>query len=236
MRSDLIAAGMIQNWLQGNAPHLLHRWTFALPDEAQGFVSRILSGFPALDAQFVGQGAIAATAIALWQLEGSALFGSGIPTPLSPAPAQVKYYTDANPRVVEAAREQGYPAQCVDVTNRNDLERVSDATAAIATGLMHFFDDEALSAVLTNFAQAGFQTLVFNNMNEQVAEELLQNWGRMGHTLYPRTMQQIEALLPAAWRLADSLTTAEFFKHHRDFVAPLEKLPNINNIYRIIGA
>src|SRR5688572_20377832 len=115
MRSDLIAAGMVHHWLEGHAPDLLERWDFEQTDDLQTFIGRILGGFPGLDAQFAGQSSTAAIAIDLWKLRRVALFGAGLPTPLSPAPSQIAYYTDMNPTVVDEAAASGYAARRIDV-------------------------------------------------------------------------------------------------------------------------
>src|SRR5258705_12597596 len=127
MRSDLIAAGMIQRWLLTNAPELLDGWGFECPEDLASFLERANSIMPGIDAQFTSQAAVARTAIELWNLKDVVLLGGGMPTPLTPKPEQILYYTDLSPEVVSKVREMGYNTRAADVTNVDHLGTLSAA-------------------------------------------------------------------------------------------------------------
>jgi hypothetical protein len=234
MRSDLIAAGMVHHWLTQNAPHLLTEWTFETPEDLKTFIARILAGFQGLDGQFAAQSATAATAIELWGLENVALFGGGMPTPLSAKPDSVLYYTDINPQVVDDAQKLGYPTRQADVKQAADVAALAGAKTAIATGLFHFFDDETLRQVLGNFSQARFHQIIFNSMNHYVEEELAENWKKLGYTLYRRSPQDIAALLPDDWCLQVALPARDFFKYHTSLSRAFSGMTNINHLYMLV--
>jgi hypothetical protein len=231
MRSDLIAAGMVHHWLHIHASSLTDGWALPIDDELQGFITRILTAFPDIDAQFVGQSAIAATAIDLWNLPSVAVVGGGMPTPLSPPPHKVMYWTDINPQVVDEVHHLGYNTRGVDVKNAADIAQLSGIETIVATGLFHFLDDEGLVQVMQNFAQPGIRTLVFNNMNQNVDDALLQNWTKLGFKLYRRSSNEVKALSSKEWHIQAVLTVREFYRHHKQLASELSSLPDINNIY-----
>jgi hypothetical protein len=125
LRSDLIIAGAVWYWLSEHAPHLNETWDFEPDDELKTFVSRILNTFDFIGAQFTaGQSAIAATAIDRWNLRDVVLLGGGFPTPLTPKPSQILYYSDVNSEVGEEVARLGYSACKVDVMQADDLKQL----------------------------------------------------------------------------------------------------------------
>jgi hypothetical protein len=231
MRSDLIAANMIRHWLLNNAPQLLDGWAFQGGPELDGFVAKIKTIDPDIDAQFASQGAIARTAIELWNLKDVAVLGGGSPTPLSPLPEQVRYFTDVSVEAVAESAAAGYTTECVDVKNVDDLKKLTGASTAVSTGLFHFLPVEAATQVFENLAQAGFNALAFNCMDISVGEDLLSNWSKLGYILYPRTMDDVRGFLPPGWHLDQALNAPDFFKNHHVIWEKFLELKNMQNMY-----
>ncbi len=231
MRSDLISSGLIMHWLSRHAPHLVDGWNFQVTDELNGFLTRVLSVWSDMDAQMTSQGAIPTTAIELWNLRDIAMFGGGRPTPLTPRPDQILYYTDINPEVVEEVAGLGYNTRKVDVKQVDDLKQLNGASTAIATGLFHFLNDDAVHLVMRNFTEVGFRTVVFNNMNTEVSDELISNWTKLGMVLHRRSPEDMAALMPADWYFEAALDTEGFFAHHRELGPIFSQLTNLNYIY-----
>ncbi|MBZ0298539.1 MAG: hypothetical protein K8J31_02310 [Anaerolineae bacterium] len=234
MRSDLIAAGMIRSWLDTHAPEVAQDWAFQPDEELNGFVKRIKSVMAEIDAQFVSQAAIARTAIEHWRLRDVAILGGGTPSPLSPRPDQALYFTDANPAVIDEVSKLGYSVRRVDIQNLSDLRLLTGARTAIATGLFHFLDDEAAWGTFENLYQAGFEQVIFNNMNKNVPDDLAANWAKMGHTPYRRDPQDIQVLLPDHWELMEAINAPRFLSYNRQLGDAFSKLADINTVYRII--
>ncbi len=231
MRSDLIIAGAVWYWLSEHAPHLIEDWDFQPDEELKAFVSRILSTFGFIGAQFTGQSATAATAIEQWNLRDIALLGGGYPTPLAPTPDQILYYTDINPEVGAEAARLGYNPCKVDVMQVDDLKQLKGASTAIATGLFHFLSDAAVQQVMRNFAEAGFRTLVFNHINPDVPDALIQNWTRMGFTVYKRTVEEVTTLMPDEWQIEAAPTARDLLIHHSTLGSKFAQLEELSNIY-----
>jgi hypothetical protein len=234
MRSDLIAAGMVRTWLDSNAPHLVNGWAFEMTEDIQGFVNRVKTILADIDGQFVTQAAIPKTALAYWNLQHVAVLGGGMPSPFSPDPHQVVYFTDFNPDVVSEVAQLGYPARQVDVRNLEDLKQLEGATTAMAIGLFHLLNDEAVRQMLQNLLDAGFEQTVFNNMNYNVSQDLVESWGKLGYSLQRRTPDDIRALMPAGWHVTDAISVPDFLVHNPDLGDKLSKLANLHYIYRIV--
>lgn len=234
MRSDLIAAGMIHRWLSAHAPDLIDGWGFVRTDELNGFLERVNGIMPGIDAQFASQGAVARTAIELWGLKDVVLLGGGMPTPLTPKPEQIRYYTDLSPEVMNEVSHMGFNTRVADVKKVDDLKTLTGAQTALATGLFHFLDDEAASQVLTNLAEAGFHTLVFNNMGTNVPEDLLVNWTKLGYKLIARAPEDVPRILRSGWRIVDSLTMPQFFQHNQQIGPKLIQLDSIYHVFRLV--
>lgn len=236
MRSDLIASGMVREWLSEAAPEMLSDWPFPHDEELNTFLTRVKTAFPYIPAQFASQGALAKTAIELWSLKQVALMGGGAPTPLTPKPEQVMYYTDLNPAVVAEVGELGYNTRVADVKNLDHLKQLEGAEVAIATGLFHFLEDEAARQVIDGFAQANFHTFVFNNMDENVSEDLKANWSRMGFKLISRSAADMHAIVPPGWRIKHVLPSSEFYRHgvHTPLGAKFAAMDNIYYVCMLV--
>jgi hypothetical protein len=233
MRSDLIIAGAVWYWLSEHAPHLVENWDFQPDDELKAFVTRILSTFGFIGAQFTGQSAIAATAIQQWNLRDIALLGGGYPTPLTPTPDQILYYTDINPQVSAEVAQLGYNTCKVDVTQVDDLKQLKGASTAIATGLFHFLSDAAMQQVMRNFAEAGLRTVVINHINPGVPDALIQNWTRMGFTVYKRRPDEVTALMPEDWQIEAAQTARDLLIHHPALGQKFAQLEELSDIYLV---
>jgi hypothetical protein len=234
MRSDLIAAAMVRKWLSANAPSLIQNWLFEGDAELDGFIERVTGLFPDIDAQFASQGAVAKTAIELWKMHHVALLGGGSPTPLTPRPDQLMYYTDLSAEVVAEVAQAGYNTRVVDVKNVDDLKQLTGATGAIATGLFHFLDEDAAREMLNNLVTAGFQTVIFNNMGTNVSPELQANWTKLGYRMFARTPADVAELLSGQWKLDQALTMPQFFQHNHEIGPKLVIMDNIYYIYKLV--
>jgi hypothetical protein len=192
-----------------------------------------MSTFSFIGAQFTGQAAIAATAIDHWRLRDVAMLGAGYPTPLTPKPSQVLYYTDSHPEVEKEATRLGYNTCKVDVTQLDDLKQLKGASTAIATGLYHLLSDTAVQQMMQNFTESGFRTVVFNQINPDVPDALVQNWTRMGFTVYKRRPADISALMQPDWRVEEVLTARNFLVHHPVLGPQFAELEELNDIYLV---
>jgi hypothetical protein len=231
MRSDLIAAGMVRSWLDTHAPHLVNGWSFEFTDELQGFVNRVKTMVADIDAQFVTQAAVPRTAITHWNLSDVVVLGGGMPSPFSPRPHEVRYYTDINPAVVDEVGQMGYPTRQVDVRSLDDLKTLDGANTALAIGLFHFLDDAAAHQTLRNLLDAGFERFVYNNMNFNVSDELVATWGKLGFVLYRREPDGMRAILPDGWKMEQAVSASDFLAHNPDLGEKLSQLTSLHNIY-----
>jgi hypothetical protein len=231
MRSDLIAAGMVRSWLEANAPHMTESWSFEITEEIQGFINRVKMLLPDVDAQFVSQAAVPRTAITHWNLTDVAVLGGGMASPLSPHPHEALYYTDINPAVVEEVGELGYNTRQVDARSLDDLKTLVGAKTALAIGLIHFLDDAAARQTFANLLDAGFERVVFNNMNNNVSDELAGNWHKLGFVLYRREPEDIRALLPSGWTMQEAVIASEFLSHNPDMGDKLSRLIDLHHVY-----
>ena len=236
-RSDLLGARMMWEWVSTHAPHLIDGWKVETDDFMTAFIRRVVDFYPPMPRVFATQAPIASNAIDRWGLTNVVLLGGGTPTPFSPRPGQIRYYTDASAAVVAEARAAGYRAEVVDIRNPADLRKVPDATTAVATGLFHFLSDDAARGVLRMFLGVGLKTFVFNNMrfvevHETGTARSIDEWAKFGMQLYPRTIEQTRALISDIWNVEDAVGVLEFYQEHRDF-GPLfaDESDNFSNIY-----
>ncbi len=225
-RSDLLGARMMWEWVYERAPHLVDGWTVDADDFMTTFVRRVLDFYPPMPRVFALQAPIAATAIKRWDLRDVVLLGGGTPTPFSPKPDQILYYTDASASVVAEAHEAGYRAEVVDIRQPEDFNKVPGATTAVSTGLFHFLSDEAARGVLRLFLGVGMTTFVFNNMRALEADEhgtirSIEEWAQFGMQLYPRTIDEMAALVSDSWNLEEALPVPGRFYDHEPELRPL---------------
>ena len=231
MRTDLIAAWLVKQWLMENAPRVGANWDFDVSEEIKSFAARVKGMYQYMDAIFASQSAIAATAIHHWNLDKTVIFGGGATTPLSPKPDQILYFTDANPIVVEEASKQDYDAMIVDVNNVEHLSQLQGAMVGIATGLFHFLDDEQVQYLLRRLATAGIHTMVFNNVDPLAGEELMDQWNKLGNQMFARTTDEMMRIMPNQWEIVEALPLTDFIIHNQQLGTTLADQPIIYNIY-----
>jgi hypothetical protein len=236
MRTDLISATLVHDWLSANAPDLARQWPLEPGDEVLAFTARVKTMLDNLEGQFAMQNALARAAIETWSLDNVALLAGGTPTPLSPRPEQLAYYTDANPDVLAEAERLGYRTMQVNVKNPEELKLLHGVETVIGTGLFHFLKDPEVSAVLEHMADAGFSHVVFNNADAAVDPDLIAQWSKLGATLYPRSIDAMVALLPDRWVLEGADGAAELVKT-LDAVGPiLGREFSLSNVFLISRA
>ncbi len=225
-RSDLLGARMMWQWMVERAPHLVEGWTVETDEFMTAFVARVLDFYPPMPRVFALQAPIAATAIKRWNLKDVVLLGGGRPTPFSPRPDRILYYTDASAAVVTEAREAGYRAEVVDIRKPEDFQRVPGATTAVSTGLFHFLSDDAARGVLRLFLGLGMKAFAFNNMRFLEADEhgtirSTDEWAQFGMQLYPRTIEQMAALVSGLWTLEEAEPVPGHFYDDEPELAPI---------------
>jgi hypothetical protein len=239
VRSDLISAYVLHKWFADNLAHVVDGWSVPVNEASRGAAERLMSMMPAFVLVFVTQAPIAKAAIERWGLTDVASLGAGTPTPVSPRPDQVRYYTDANPGAVAEAKQAGYNAMLVDVRNPDDLKKLEGATTLIATGLMHFLPDEAARAMFANIARLGFESFVFNNANplddgfphEELVgtNNVVDQYSKMGMKLHFRSPQEVEALAQGYLQIQHATAIPDLYKGH--FLNPF--VPASRNIYTV---
>lgn len=233
IRSDLIGAWILREWLVANLPDLAADWPLEVSEPLKGFTQRVKALFPPIEYVFVGQSPIARTAIERWNLTQVAYLGAGTPTPFSPRPDQLLYYTDANPGVIAEAQRAGYNALQVDVRNPNDLTQLKGVSTLIATGLVHFLPDPGVTGVFAMLARAGFRRLIFNHsrgFNERDEAAPIE-WGKLGFQLYSREPDQLALLLPPPWKFTEVIPVTEFYRGHPQLERFFVNAFNFYNIY-----
>lgn len=235
MRTDLITAWIIKEWLSQHLPHWADSWSLEVDDAVRQAAEHLKLIVDDVPRQVISQNALARLIIHRWNLDAVALIGGGAPTPLSVKPEEVMYYTDASADVVQSALEKGYRALRVDVTKAEDIALLMGAKAAIATGLMHFLPDSGMQAVLHNLANAGFETLIFNHGNRRAGTAVIEQYAKMGIGMYLRDRGEVEALLPEGWRIVDLYTGPEFIEQHGGELSQyLVGMPPMIDLYRVV--
>jgi len=235
MRTDLVSAWMIHGWLQQNAPDIA--WQLTVDDQVKGVVGHFTGLMPDAPLAVTGQHLLARTVINAWNLTNVALLGGGTPSPLSPRPEQLVYYTDGNPEVVAEAVSAGYNAVQVNVTSADDMKKVAGATTAIATGLFHFLPDAAAIMVFNNLSGAGLQMVVFNHGNLGGGEggaSVREQYSKLGVNLFPRSRDQVEALIPSDWRVERFHPQAEVLEDEPLIARHLAGAENVTDVYLVV--
>lgn len=236
MRTDHITAWLIYEWVQENAPEITAEWSFDVDDQIKTTAQGVAGLLPNARMIVVGQQMLARTLISKWNLTNVALLGGGTPTPLSPRPNQLLYYTDNNADAVNDAINAGHNALQVNATNVEDLKKLDGATTAVASGLMHFLPDAAVQMFFEGLAEAGFTMLVFNQGNRNVEEggaEMRERYSKMGITMYPRTQDEVRAMIPAGWTLVDVIPQPECFVGDPLLGPHVDDMPYATDVYRV---
>lgn len=237
MRTDHVTAWLIYQWLQQNAPDITDEWSFDVDDQIKGMAQGVAGLLPNVEIQIVGQHSLARVLIDQWNLENVALLGGGAPTPLSPRLDQILYYTDDNLDAVNDAIHAGYNALQVNVTNADDLQKLDGATTAVASGLMHFLPDAAVSGVFNGLSEAGFHMVVFNHGNRNAEEggaEIRERYAKMGITIYPRIVDELWTLVPHGWSLEQIVPQPECFVDDPLLAPYVNEMPNITDVYQLV--
>lgn len=236
MRTDLITAWLIYQWVRENAPAITTQWQLEVDDQIKGMAQGFVGLLPDAAIQVTGQHLLARASIKKWSLTNVALLAGGTPTPLSPQPDQLLYYTDANVDVVTDAIEMGYTAIQVNATQADQLKQLNGATTAIATGLFHFLPDAAALGVLNALHDTGFKQVIFNHGNRNAEEggaEIRERYSKMGVNIFPRTVAEMQALVPDTWQFTETLPQPECLKDDPLLAAHVADLPNITDVYRL---
>lgn len=233
MRTDHISAYVVKTWLDEHTPHLSSDWNLSVGDDVKGFISKLLEIAPFAPPMFVIQNATAKIAIERWHLREVALLAGGTPTPLTPLPEQLMFFTDANPEAVEEARAVGYNTLRVDVRNPEDLKQLVGAKVLIATGLFHFLPDPAVAAMLNAFSALGFETVILTHATPDIGEEPVEMYAKLGARMYPRFVHQMQMLLPDQWCIENSLPVSRFVASFHDLAKHMENVANFGDVYRL---
>lgn len=236
MRTDLVTAWFIYQWLQQHAPDIAAGWPLAVDDQVKGAAQQLSTVMPDIAVQATGQHLLARTTIALWNLSEVALLGGGTPTPLSPRPNQLRYYTDGNAEAAAEAAQAGYNALQANVTSVDDLKKLSGATTAIATGLFHFLPDPAAKMVFNGLADAGFETIVFNHgrpTEQGEGADVVEQYRKLGVTTYPRNVAQVEAVIPQNWRVIAAQGQIDTLRSDPLIAPHLDGVPNLSDVFQV---
>ncbi len=233
MRTDLIAAWLVYQWLLANAPDVAARWVnFDVSDDIKAFSARVKGMYEHMDSAFASQSVLGRTAIAHFGLQDVAILGGGAPTVLSAAPDDVLYWSDIDEGVLTEAQAVGYDTVHVDARDPSTYHNLKPAKSAIGTGLFHFMTDDDVRAIFNSLQAVGITTVVFNNVDPVAGKELMDQWNKLGYTLYARTPDTVLPLLPEGWQLTDTLAADTFSRLAPDIGEALTKQPNIHYIYR----
>lgn len=222
------------DWLQGHAPHLAHNWKLEVSDEVKNFAERSKVMIPSGPIQVLGQHMVASTVIERWGLNKVAILAGGTPTPLSPKPGQILYFTDANPEAVAEAQAAGYNALRVNVVSADDLKQLNGAKTAIATGLFHFLPDAAVQSLFHNLSEAGFETIIFTQGTKAANPEFAEGYAKFGVKVILRYVDDIRRLLPDNWRIDEVSPTSELLQHVREIGPYFAQMPHIIDLYRVV--
>lgn len=233
MRTDHISAWLVKRWLYENAPELAHSWDFDPDEQVKTFAARIESIIPRVQAIFTSQNILARTAIEMWDLQNVALLAGGVPTPLSPRPTQLRYYSDGNTAAVEDARAAGYNAILVDVTDTLSVQQLEGAKSAVATGLFHFLPDEPAARIFHGLDQRGIHTIAFSHGTPDIDAEAMDQYAKLGIKMITRGHNQIQAILPAKWKIDYQEDMIDYMRHAGEIGAKLADTPRMTNFYKV---
>ena len=232
MRTDHVTALLIKKWLQDNAPDLANSWNLEVDAQIMPFATKIETLLPQIGLIFTSQNILAKIAIEMWDLKEVALLAGGAPTPLSPRPSQLLYYTDGNAEAVEEARSAGYNALQVNVTDSSQIQQLIGAKTAIATGLFHFLPDEAARTVFSAVDQHGFHTIVFSHGTPEADQEAIRQYENLGIRMFMRTLEQTQALFPPGWKIDYQERVVDYMRYGGELGAKLADAPHMMDIYK----
>lgn len=235
MRSDLVNAYVMRNWLAEHQPEVAAHWDLPANPEAQRFAANMPNMFARIGDVLIGQAILAQAIIDVLELDNAVLLGGGTPTPLSPRHQHIAYYTDKNPEAIAEAEQAGYTTLQVDVLDAAAIAQLKDASTAVGTGLMHFMDDAQFVQVLNNLHAAGIDTFAFNHVDvTEVGEQPVMK--KFVAQMYGRTQDEIAALLPEGWQIKDTWRMLEILSKVPEIGGHFAGLPNIYNVYLLTTA
>ena len=234
MRTDLITAWYIYEWVEQNFPDIAADWSFEIEDQIKAMAGKVNEMVPGARETAVGQHMVPRIVIDQWSLTDITLFAGGTPTPLSPAPRHVSYFTDANEEAVAEAEKAGYRSRKVDITQLDDLKHLNGSTTGIATGLFHFLPDAAVRQVFANLAEAGYQQMVLTQGTPVAGTEVIDQYKKLGANLHLRYAEQLQAVIPDDWQVeqADPLETV--IRNDPDLGSHLTNLPKLLDVFRVV--
>jgi len=232
VRTDHVSAWLIKQWLQENAPELAAAWDFQPDDQIIAFAAKIELLLSNVRPNFTGQNILAKTAIEMWNLQDVALLAGGAPTPLSPRPDHLLYYTDGNAEAVEEARRAGYHALHVNVTDSGGIAQLKGAKNAIATGLFHFLPDAVMVSVLSTLDQHGFESVSFSHGTPEAAGGLIEQYEKLGIQIFLRDWEQTQALLPPGWQIDYRASGRDYMRNAGEIGAKLAETPSVFDFYK----
>jgi hypothetical protein len=237
MRTDLVTAMLIYEWLTKYMPELAVSWQLEIDDQVRKMVEVVRSTVIGVHSVLVAQNLVARMAIEGWGLRDVVVLAGGSPTPLSPKPEQVCYWTDANPIVVAEATAAGYTAMHVDVMNAEHLKPLRGVTSGIASGLMHFLPDAAVPLPFNRLAGTGIEKFVFTQGNLGVGESLnatTEAYKKLGVNVFLRSPEQFQQLLPKNWRIEQVVSIREALQSLPLMDGHMESMPAWIDVYKVV--
>jgi len=233
VRTDHVTAWLIKEWLQDHAPDLANAWGLQPDAQVIGFAKRLQTIIPQVRLIFVSQNILAKTAIEMWNLEDVAVLAGGVPTPLTPRPHQLLYYTDGNPEAVEEARAAGYNARHVNVLDDKAIQQLDGAKSAIATGLFPFLPDAATRGVFAALDHQGLDTIVLSHASSEGDMEAVNQYESLGIHMFLRDQDQLQALLPPGWKIDYCDRVVDHMRYAGEIGAQLADTPHMMNVFKV---
>jgi hypothetical protein len=237
MRTDLVSAYLIHEWLEEYLPEMAAEWQLEVDDQVKRIAQMMKDTVSNAKLHFTVQHLVAKAVIEDWDLKDVVLLGGGTPTPLAPKPDQLLYWTDKDPDAVAEAAASGYNSRQVDVRQVDQLSQLPGARTAIALGLMHFLPDPAVPAFLNNLSAAGFEVAVFNQGNRNEADDLAttqDEYKKLGAELFVRNSDELIALMPDNWHVEIVIPIAEAVRSRAEINNHLANLPHRFDVYRVV--
>jgi hypothetical protein len=232
MRTDHITAWLIKQWLHDHAPDIAHGWDFEPDEQVKVFAARVETILPRVRLIFTSQNILARTAISMWNFQDVALLAGGVPTPLTPRPDEVLYYTDGNAEAVQEARAAGYNACHVDVTNTDSIRQLEGAKSAVATGLFHFLPDEPATKVFHALDQQGIHTIAFSHATPDTDQDAIQQYEKLGIKFFARNHDHVQSVLPPSWKIDYHENMTDYMRHAGEIGAKLSETPRMAMFYK----
>jgi hypothetical protein len=232
MRSDLVVGWVAYDWLRQHMPDIVKDWDFEVEDDVKAFGDRMYTMYDRIGDILASQALLANSMVEAFGLQDMALLGAGVPSPLIPSPAQVKYYTDIDADAIDEGRKAGYNAVTVDVRDPEQVMQLQGVRDAVGTGLFHFLTPEELTQSLQNLSDAGIQRLAFNHVFSEEIGEDQQIPKNFVASMYPRSAEEVISLIPPVWKVSHLQTMKEFYQSASlALYDHLQDLPNIYYVY-----